>query len=320
MQGDAQKFISCLKEAERLLDGYTGATFPQFDPSLAYISPEYLSSDLFAKLLEFSAIDVQQQPLVRVIQHLSCTGGSVMSKCLAALPNVALLSEVNPLSRLHIADTKPRFSPTDLTYLALCGKFPLINELSENIFKANMGVLIKHTESLGKYLLIREHSHSDYLTAQEPVGLSTVRRLLNQDYRLKFVLTVRHPIDSYLALQHNDWIEFIPNTFDEYCRRFLLFIEQNQLTTIYKYEDFVSNPQNEVKHMCKSLDLPFNQDFMELFDLYTTTGDSGRKSNIIARRERREYDCLFAEEVRKSEFYTKLCNTLEYETELIDAP
>ena len=38
----------------------------------------------------------QGKPLLRTIHHLACTGGTVISKCLAAMPDVALISEVNP--------------------------------------------------------------------------------------------------------------------------------------------------------------------------------------------------------------------------------
>lgn len=45
---------------------------------------------------------------IRTIHHMACTGGTVFSKCLAVMPNVALLSEVNPLNRYGSA-----FEPTN---------------------------------------------------------------------------------------------------------------------------------------------------------------------------------------------------------------
>jgi len=42
------------------------------------------------------------RPLIHTLHHLACTGGTVLSKCLAAMPRVALVSEVNPLNRLGV--------------------------------------------------------------------------------------------------------------------------------------------------------------------------------------------------------------------------
>ena len=39
------------------------------------------------------------RPFARAIHHFACSGGTVISKCVAAMPHVALLSEVNPLNR-----------------------------------------------------------------------------------------------------------------------------------------------------------------------------------------------------------------------------
>ena len=45
------------------------------------------------------ALRHRDRPLIHTVHHLACTGGTVISKCLAAMPKVALVSEVNPLNR-----------------------------------------------------------------------------------------------------------------------------------------------------------------------------------------------------------------------------
>src|SRR5690606_26210779 len=35
---------------------------------------------------------------VRIVHHFACTGGTLICKCIAAMPNTQLLSEVNPLN------------------------------------------------------------------------------------------------------------------------------------------------------------------------------------------------------------------------------
>lgn len=313
MKSDAQKFVECLKDAGEILEDYPSVNFTSIDLNLKYAAPEHFDLALFEQWSEFCESETQLKPPIRIIHHMSCTGGTLISKCLAAMPNVALLSEVHPLSQIHI-DSNPKFAPTDLTYLAIHGRFPLIDELSEKIFKANIDVITEHVKQLGKYLVIREHSHSDFLVGESPSDFSTIRNLLQDDYPVLSILTVRHPVDSYLSLVKNGWIHFTPPTFDEYCRRYLLFLEHHEDLPMCKYEDFVDDPTKEVKLLCGALDLPFSEDFQDVFDLNVMSGDSGRSSNTIEKRARRECDEKFLEELHTSDRYIQLCEHLNYDS------
>jgi hypothetical protein len=315
MKNDAQKFIDCLEEAGGLLENHPGLSYRQLDHSLTYTQADHFKLALFEDWSDFCEPEFPQKTPIRIIQHLSCTGGTLISKCLTAMPNVVLLSEVHPLSRLHV-DSRPRFAPTDITYLALWGGFPFIDELSEKIFRADIDVISQHVRQLGKYLVIREHSHSDFMVGESPTGFSTIKELLKEDYPVLSVVTVRHPVDSYLSLLNNGWVHFVPETFDEYCRRYLLFIEQNEGLPVCKYEEFVQDPETELKALCDALDLPFNEDFEDVFDLNIMSGDSGRSSAVIAKRERRSYDDSFRTELRESSGYSELCKRLAYEPSL----
>lgn len=312
MKYDTQTFIDCLEDAENLLADHPVMAAPDFDHSLSQTPAEHFDLALFETWSDFCEPDLQQKPPIRIIQHQSCTGGTLISKCLAAMPNVALLSEVNPLSQVAL-ETKPSFNPTDLTYLALRGGFPLIDELREKIFKSDIEVISKHTNSLGKYLILREHSHSDFFYGEAPKETSTLRKLLRRDYPVLSVVTVRHPIDSYLSLVKHNWIHFTPRTFDEYCNRYVLFIDDNKNVPLHKYEDFVVDPQTVLRLVCRDLELPFNEDFLDVFDLNILSGDSGRSSNVIEKRERREFSESFQEEIDKSTKYKELVRLLHYD-------
>jgi hypothetical protein len=316
MRNDAQKFIDCLEDAGQLLEHYPSIAYSAVDSSLNYKPPENFNLALFERWSEFYEPGFDQKPAVRIVQHLSCTGGTLICKCLAGLPNVAMLSEANPLSKIHIDSAPPRFSPTDLIFLASRGKFPLIDELSEKIFKADINIIAKHAMSFGKYLVIREHSHSDYLVGETPENSSTIQRLLKDDHPVLSAITVRHPVDSYLSLVKLGWRHFTPKTFDEYCRRYILFIDHNEHVPVFKYEDFINDPPAEMQRICESLDLPFNEDFQDIFDLNTLSGDSGRSSNVIQKRDRRQIDDNYQKELNESAWYLKLCEKLDYVSSL----
>lgn len=312
MKKETQKFLDSLRDAEHLLKELPTGTSTKPRKSSKDSCPKDFELKHFEEWAELCEQEYQRNPPIRIIQHLSCTGGTIICKCLAAMPNVTLLSEVNPLSRLHVS-YKPKFAPTDLTYLALQGKFPLFEELSEEIFKAGINVISKHARQLGKYLVIREHSHSDYLVGDSSRNVSIIKNLLKNEYDILCALTVRHPVDSYLSLIANEgWVHFTPTNFDEYCKRYLLFIERNKEVPSYKYEDFLVDPKTVLISMCKDLDLPFNEVFQDVFDLNSMSGDSGRSSNVISSRERRKYDDNFRAELDGSAHYIQLCEVLNY--------
>ena len=48
------------------------------------------------------------KPVIRIIHHLACSGGTLISKCISAMPNVYLLSEVHPFTDLGIGARKPK--------------------------------------------------------------------------------------------------------------------------------------------------------------------------------------------------------------------
>lgn len=261
--------------------------------------------------------DKQQKPTLSLIQHLSCTGGTIICRCLASLPDVVLLSEVNPLSKIHLES--PRFSPTDMTYLANIGGFPAVDELSRKIFRTEIKVILKHLKLFNKHLVIRDHSHSDYLTTNLLEGQGTTRKFLAADYNVKAVVTVRHPVDSYLSMQLRGWVKFSPPSFDEFCRRYLLFLKYNPTLSLFKYEDFARQPEATIQAISNVLNLKYTPNFIKHFNQHKLTGGSGRSSDEVIRlRQRRSYDEGFAQEVSQSTHYREICRSLNY-PEALDA-
>jgi hypothetical protein len=113
-----------------------------------------------------------------------------------------------------------------------------------------------------------------------------VHQLLEDDFDIESILTIRDPIDSYASLIKNGWVHFSPNDFDEYCRRILVMQEQFKPEQIFKYEDFVESPQKVLRQLTTQLDLPFDDNFEEIFGCFRVTGDSGRSSDIISKRDK----------------------------------
>ncbi|WP_342804834.1 sulfotransferase [Alteromonas sp. M12] len=252
-----------------------------------------------------------QKPTLRIIHHFACSGGTLISKCLASMPNVYLLSEVHPLSQNHIS-SKPKYLPTDITTLARYAKIPNVDVLAEKLFVNNIREAEAFVREGGGQLVLREHTHIDFCLGDMASSCSVVDDCLKAHFNLKHLVTVRNPIDSYLSLMVNGWVQFSPNTFDEYCKRLIEFIKQYPAKNVLRYEDFVQNPDKQMHKICKLLELNFDERYRDIFSIFTVTGDSGRKSDDIALRPRREIDKSFSNEIKRSKNFKLVSKMLNY--------
>jgi len=106
------------------------------------------------------------KPVIRIIHHFACSGGSLVSKCLSAMPNIFLLSEVHPHSDLQSNKDKPQYSPSDLAKLGFYAGIPEQKKLAEKLFVASVKTSQQHISERGGSLILRDHTHSDYCVEQ----------------------------------------------------------------------------------------------------------------------------------------------------------
>lgn len=253
----------------------------------------------------------QTKPLVRVIHHPACSGGTLIAKCIAAMPNAYLLSEVHPYSDMHISANNTFYAPTDLTTLSRFAGIPDLNALSGSLFTQNIELIYQHLKLRGAELVLREHTHFDFFKG-DIVTKPVVSNLLKDKFDLLQVVTLRNPIDCYLSLLNNNWLTFQPQTFDEYCRRYLKFMQMYSHVEFLKYEDFLENPLTFMTKMCGLLNISFSDLFLDLLEIFKVTGDSGRSSNVIAKRDRRELPSHFIDEVNNSSYFKSIQAESDY--------
>ncbi|MEP1316479.1 MAG: hypothetical protein ABJK83_07695 [Parasphingorhabdus sp.] len=255
------------------------------------------------------------KPVLRILHHLACTGGTIISKAISSQPNVALLSEVDPFSPMG---HEHPFRPTDMIGLAKIGSRAASIETQGKLFRSSLDILSKENEVQGTYLVLRDHSHGKYNYGSNIATYPNLRAFLSDTYDIKSILTVRDPIDSYLSLKKNGWEHFSPSGFDEYCRRMLVFLDDHADVPITRYEDFITDPQNVCEALCNTLELPFNPDFARLMPAISISGDSGRKGGKLELRARREISRNETTEFAASAHYAKLAERLGYPFEACD--
>ena len=251
------------------------------------------------------------KPVLRVLHHFACSGGTLISKCIDSLPNTYVLSEVHPLSTIHINDKNATFRPTDLISLSHYAKLPRLNELKVDIFEQDIIQIVEHAKKFCFDIVVRFHSHSsffpEYIKEKKDVFLG-----LRNKFHLKEIVTIRDPVESYISLLNNSWIDSKKESFDSYCQKYLCFLEDFDSDLIFKYEDFVLEPELEMKKICESLSLQFSLDFIDFIALSIMSGDSGRSSETISFRSPKEMPEALHDEVITSLKYKDFCEKYDY--------
>lgn len=252
----------------------------------------------------------QGRPALRSLHHMACSGGTLISRCVAAMPNTQLLSEADPLSPLG---PRGNFVPSDMVGLARHSTRPPGPEVLVEIFLAGLDVLHAQARGQGVTLILRDHAHSQFSTGDRLPERPTMVEILRRRYPLLPLVTVRHPIDCFASLQRNGWLHFRPDTLEEYCRRHLAFLDAYEGVPRLRYEDFTAAPEETMQQACTILDLRYNPEFTQLFPALRISGDSGRSGEVIAPRPRRGVGQALREAAADSPSYAALCDLLGYD-------
>jgi hypothetical protein len=263
------------------------------------------------RALHARAVADQAEPL-RTLHHMACSGGTLISKCLAVMPNTLLLSEVAPLSRMGLDPTKPRFLPSDLLQLLKTSNRPFTNDALTEVFLAGLAVLLRQMRERGARLVLRDHAHSQFCTGPEIFDYPPLHRLVAPLGPVLSVVTLRHPLDSYLSLLNNKWESHQPAGLDEYARRYLAFLDAHDGLPTFRYEEFTEDPESVLRQICDSLHIPFSPHAVNTFNMIHMSGDSGRSGPVIGKRQRREVPPHVAAAAETSETYRSLCARMGY--------
>lgn len=257
---------------------------------------------------------------IRVLHHWACSGGTIISRSIASLPHVLLLSEVHPLAHLRLPSEDPEYCPTDLIrqvcldhnnrdpLLCLALWTGAIDSLQRELLKQDL------------CLVLRSHSHIDFFTGPFPAESSLVSTSLISRHRLLELFSVRHPLDSWISMTKMGWdkhFRFV--SFAEFCRRCLAMTKALANTPILRYEDFTLAPQKSLQTISRHLELSYSQDGISSLGSISLSGNSGRSSDLISPRLRQpipesiqnELEILQGSTVDTP--YTQLCHVLGYD-------
>ena len=257
-------------------------------------------------------LPVVEPPLLRSVHHLACTGGTLISKVIASLPGVTLLSEVNPGNR-----SSAGFHPSDPLLLLEQSTQPLPTEEVRAAFLADMAQAVRICTAADRELVLRDHSHSDFCRGRNPLRSGLLLSWLQYDYRFRSLLTLRHPLDSWLGLVNAGWHkQFEPSTLAEYCRRQSALLDATEGMPWLSYEAFCTDPVAELEWLCDALLLPFDPGALDRFGAMPLCGDSGRRRldriELPPRRQIPEWVQAELKEPATQRALAELCDLLGY--------
>ena len=252
------------------------------------------------------------KPDIMVVHHFACTGGSLIVKAIRDSMNVSPVSEVNPAWMFGSSVFKPGDVFGQYSQSTGCYQWSL--ERAKAVYQSSVQEVFAHCRASGRQLLLRDWTHGDFFDDIFPHVLST-RDWLPSELRAASLLTVRHPIESYVSARSNN-IEAINRiSLDEYCFRYLYFLRCYPDASIMRYEDFCLHPSVQLQALSDLFSLSCRTDGVSLSDI-GISGDSGRRSNRPQLRPSKAGLVEAADPPRATKNYIKLCDLLGYSVDL----
>lgn len=202
------------------------------------------------------------------------SGGTVISKCLATMERVVLLSEIHPVS---VRTFDPLRQAHEWYGLLTPADLARIRQSPPN-FMAAMGLIAKRCAERGALLTVRDWTHLDYTAVPFlPIPCYRLRlaEALGQRFSVLNTTTVRHPIDQWLSLRRLAVIHG-KLSLGDFLQGYRRFAERCAEIGFMRYEDFTHDPDSELRGLCERLRIPFDAGYRERWSSYAKiTGARG---------------------------------------------
>ena len=218
---------------------------------------------------------------IRLIHNLQRSGGTIISKCLGAQKDVVLLSEIHPNGVEALRNRNKNYEVGDPIFQAQEWYELFKKEEYEKVknsnynFEQKIDLIVEKIEKKNKKLIIRDWSFLDHFGIPfiKPTYKNSILEILNKKFKILNLYILRHPLELYISCL-NSLPFFIKNyNFDIFIKGYENFFLHASKGKIFKYEDFYSNPEENLKNMCKTIKINFNDNFRENLNKIKLTGD-----------------------------------------------
>jgi len=236
--------------------------------------------------------NMENKPRLWVLHNMPRSGGTLVSKCLGVMSSTVLLSEIHPGAQ-HV-ESFNALNQAQQWY----GLVPELN-WQETEFVDAVIAIQKAATHAKKSLVLRDWSHADYLgppVTQKPTNSPALMNLLAAHFDIRSIQLVRHPLDTWLSLRRLTLIKKNKIDLSQFLTAYAHYLRNTSADCRLVYEDFLTAPTDQLKRVCESVGLPFDEGYENRwFEFDKITGDTSNSSSLrkkvsINPRPRRAYD------------------------------
>ena len=239
------------------------------------IKPEIADDKLGCKQIE--RVWVMEKQKLRIIHNMARSGSTIICRCLGCMEGVVLLSELHPLAW-------KLFNPIDQAQdwfgLFAPGDIGEMKKLKDVSYTQVITLIEQRCRERGETLVLRDWAHLDY-TGFPFMDTPEYRPMLYTELVGSFdivrISITRDPVAQWQSLIQLEVMQDSLNSgafgIDQFLAGYRKFADLCIETGFIRYEDFLHNPDSELRKLCEHLQIEFDPDFAnKWFDYNTITG------------------------------------------------
>jgi hypothetical protein len=241
-----------------------------------------------------------------VVECYARSGGTLLNKCLGALPGTVVLSEVNPLGGGWGAAGAASYTTVSMQAKQWYGIDVETEDFINGIVK-----LDSLCKSSGRHLVVRDWCYVNFASHEYNHGKPPKRFLTIEGLRgkvdVKIFAFVRDAIDIWISRGCPDVKQF----FEEYWGYIEKLTELK--VPVFKYEDFCANPMRTLREICECVGLDYADvsESYRSFDYVNGDTQGASRGNTLSEIKllpRKDIQKRMVKEVNASDFMKK-CNS-----------
>ena len=202
---------------------------------------------------------------ITVMLSYARSGGTLLNRCLSALPNVVILSEINP-EATWISGLNKISNQSERWYNIKIEDTNFINQIKQ---------VKEHCDENNKHLIIRDFSYGSFVPRSynnfnPSYTLLLLNALKETDIEITVFAFVRDAIDIWLSMNESQK-KFYDRELSG-LHKFTQLLISNSIR-VFRYEDFCSNPEKEMRRICEYIKIPYSEEFKNYYKVQNVTGD-----------------------------------------------
>jgi hypothetical protein len=236
------------------------------------------------------------------------------------MEGIVLLSELHPLATRY-------FNPIRMAinWFGLLSQDDIANlQKKGNIsYPQAIELIEQRSRERGDILVLRDWAHLDFIglpLVTSPPYRPLLYSALENSFDIIRISTTRDPVTQWKSLIEVElMLEPLRSGafgLDQYLAGYRKYAELCIKTGFIRYEDFLLNPDLEMRKLCEQLQIDFDPDFINKWhDYKTITGDinNPRSSNQIKMPPSRPIEPDLRKKFLANEDYHRACELLGYE-------